>query len=104
MTVHPKIKLSRLRDIGWSLWDPIGLGSPGDGWPESCADEYDSYLLMVSTMLCSGHSREDASEYLRQIAGVQMGLSDVDAGAAKAAANAIADYLETLPDGPSNVP
>ena len=103
MIFQPKIKLSRLRDIGWSLWDPIGLGSPGDGWPESCADEYDSYLLKVSTMLCAGESREDASQYLCQIAGAHMGLSHVDADAATAAANAIADYLETLPDGPRNV-
>ena len=22
---QPRIKLSKLRDIGWRLWDPIGL-------------------------------------------------------------------------------
>lgn len=103
MTSYPKIKLSRLRDIGWSLWDPIGLGSPGEGWPESCADEYDGYLLNVSGLLCAGKSREDASRYLIQIASEHMGLSHVDEQAAIATVNAIAVYLETQPDGPANV-
>ena len=103
MRLNPKIKLSRLRDIGWSLWDPIGLGLPGDGWPESCADEYDAYLLEASNMLCAGKSRKEARLYLRKIAENHMGLSYIDENAATATANAIADYLESLPDGPSNV-
>ncbi len=45
----PKIKLSRLRDIGWSLWDLIGLLKSGQRWEDDeCrpfANEYDAYLL-----------------------------------------------------------
>ncbi|MBB4630217.1 hypothetical protein SAMN04244581_04955, partial [Paracoccus denitrificans] len=50
IATHPRIKLSKLRDIGWSLWDPIGLldpESPAGRWDDeanlSFADEYDSY-------------------------------------------------------------
>jgi hypothetical protein len=31
MTEQAKIKLSRLREIGWSLWDLIGLKGLSDG-------------------------------------------------------------------------
>jgi len=30
LTPPPEIKLSRLRDIGWSKWDPIGLLAVSD--------------------------------------------------------------------------
>lgn len=103
MAYCSKIKLSQLRDIGWSLWDPIGLGLPGEGWPKSCADEYDDYLLHASDMLNAGKSRQDVSRYLVQIASEHMGLSQVDERAAIATVNAIAQYLETLPDGPTKV-
>lgn len=103
MAYYPKIKLSPLREIGWSLWDPIGLGLPGEGWPKSCADEYDGYLLHASDMLNAGKSRQDVSRYLVQIASEHMGLSQVDERAAIATVNAIAQYLETLPDGPTKV-
>jgi len=42
MSSYPPLKLSRLRDIGWREWDPIGLLPQGDAWesyPEF-ADEY----------------------------------------------------------------
>lgn len=52
LTPPPKTKLSRLRDIGWSKWDPIGLLGDGQKWDdEDCqqfADEYDSYLLQAA--------------------------------------------------------
>jgi len=34
LTPPPKIKLSRLRDIGWSKWDPIGLLGDGQQWDD----------------------------------------------------------------------
>jgi hypothetical protein len=40
MTPRPKFKLWRLREIGWRLWDPIGLIGL-EGTPD---DEYDGYL------------------------------------------------------------
>ena len=52
MSKRPKLRLSRLRDIGWSLWDPIGLNDFGDDWESvTFADEYDSYLIKVAGML-----------------------------------------------------
>ena len=33
--------LDKLREIGWALWNPIGLAGP----PATPADEYDAYLL-----------------------------------------------------------
>jgi hypothetical protein len=103
MTIHPKIQLSRLREIGWKLWDPIGLaderGVPDDG----CADEYDRYLLHVVSLLCRGGSKHEAASYLTAIASEHIGLSVVDANAAAVTSQAIADYLNTLPDGPKTI-
>ena len=100
MTLDPKIEISRLREIGWKLWDPIGLvndgGSPDEGW----ADEYDSYLLHVVSILCRGGSKDEATAYLAGIASKHMGLSVVDIKAAAATSHAIADYITSLPDGP----
>ena len=40
MTKRPKIRLSRLRDIGWSTWDPIGLLENNQSWEDvGYADE-----------------------------------------------------------------
>lgn len=49
MTTFPKIQLTRLREIGWKLWDPIGLADENGSCDEERADEYDQYLLHVST-------------------------------------------------------
>ncbi|OYU14485.1 MAG: hypothetical protein CFE37_10860 [Alphaproteobacteria bacterium PA4] len=106
MTRNPKIKLSLLRDIGWELWDPIGLGLPGEGWPEDCADEYDSYLLQVVGMLNQGKSSEEAIEYLDWVRAEHMGMgpsTDVTRQACAATVQAITAYLQTLPDDPLSV-
>ncbi len=60
--IAPTLQLSRLRDIGWTLWDPIGLlgpvGAPTGRWddPEnlSFADEYDRHLIAAATHLRRG--------------------------------------------------
>ena len=103
MTLYPKIRLSRLREIGWKLWDPIGLADDESSPDEGCADEYDRYLLVVASMICRGGSKNEAAAYLTGIASEHMGLSVADAGAAAATSNAIADYLISLPDGPKTV-
>lgn len=103
MTPHPKIQLSRLREIGWTLWDPIGLAHNGASSDELGADEYDRYLLHVVAMLCRGGSKDEATTYLTGIASEHMGLTVVDAEAAAATSHAIADYLTSLPDGPKMV-
>lgn len=95
--------LSRLRDIGWKHWDPIGLAR-GDGAPdEACADEYDQYLVHVARMICQGNSKQESTAYLLGIASEHMGLSVVNAHAAAATTQAIENYLMSLPDGPKTV-
>jgi hypothetical protein len=78
LTPPPKVKLSRLRDIGWSIWDPIGLMGSGQKWDdEDCkpfADEYDSYLIQAAGQLRRGIVDVDVAEYLVQIEADHMGL------------------------------
>ncbi len=77
-TPPPKMKLSRLRDIGWSTWDPIGLLPTGSRWDEadnqSFADEYDSYLIEAAGRLRRGASDIDVIGYLMSIEADHMGL------------------------------
>lgn len=72
--------MSRLRDIGWKLWDPIGLLGPEDNWQdEECApfaDEYDTYLQKAAGMLYRGEERRKVVDYLVQIEAVHMGLGE----------------------------
>jgi hypothetical protein len=74
MTIHATFKLSRLREIGWAKWDPIGVGGPDHGWP---ADEYDAYLLSAAGQLWNGRSVEEVADYLVKIETEHMGLAVV---------------------------
>lgn len=100
MALNPAVQLSRLREIGWTLWDPIGLARPDGTWDEACADEYDSYLLQVVAMLFAGRSKKDASDFLADIASRHMGLSQVNREAAQATVEALSGYIASLPDTP----
>lgn len=77
---QPRIKLSRLRDIGWSLWGPIGLldpeGRPGrwdDEASPSFADEYDSSL---ASQLRLGRLRDEVVAFVVEIETEHMGTGD----------------------------
>lgn len=70
MSSRPKFKLSRLREIGWSLWDPIGLKDVED-WPE---DEYDGYLLYAAYRLWGGMPEIEVADYLVLVETERMGL------------------------------
>ena len=101
MSIHPKIQLSRIRQIGWRDWDPIGLHDGSDFGPSNCADEYDLYLLHVVGLLCQGGARAQSTSYLVQIASEHMGMgSAVDLDASRKTVDAIAAYLSALPDAP----
>lgn len=105
MGAHAKIQLSRLREIGWSLWDPIGLRALGeDDWRDggACADEYDSYLLQVTGMLRRAEPAAHAAAYLETVETERMGLTRNDTTRARAQATiaAIDAYLASLPAGP----
>ncbi|MDA5095074.1 hypothetical protein O2N63_13375 [Aliiroseovarius sp. KMU-50] len=78
LTPPPKIKLSRLRDIGWSIWDPIGLLRSEQKWDDkeclTFADEYDGYLVQAAGQLRRGAPDSDVVDYLVQIESEHMGL------------------------------
>jgi hypothetical protein len=92
--VAPNIQLVRLRDIGWELWDPIGLRDVRD----QCDDEYDRYLLEVVARLERDDATQSVAEYLVTIASEHMGLGQSPSALARASATvaAIKAYLETL--------
>lgn len=72
----PPVKLSILRDIGWTEWDPIGLKAIEGGWEGSdAADEYDDYLLHVAVRLQLGEPDVDLIDYLVGVEMEHMGLS-----------------------------
>ena len=78
LTPPPRIKLSQLRDIGWSLWDPIGLICVDQNWSdEDClpfANEYDNYLIQAASQLRRGVPASDVADYLTKIEVEYMGL------------------------------
>lgn len=78
---------------GGNSGDPIGLAYNGGSPDEGCSDEYDRYLLHVVSMISRGGSKDEATIYLIGIASEHMRLSVVEADAAAATAQAIADYL-----------
>lgn len=95
MTSRPKFQLSRLREIGWSKWDPIGLGGPDYGWP---ADEYDTYLLQAAGQLWHGQPDEAVVDYLVKIETEHMGLAAVPSIRSRAlqVVRSISEYVEPL--------
>lgn len=95
MTARPTFKLSRLREIGWSKWDPIGIGRLNQDWP---ADEYDSYLLQAAGQLWHGQADEAVADYLVNIETDCMGLTAVPGLRSRAldVAKTIREYVESL--------
>ena len=101
MDRQPGIEVTVLRDIGWRLWDPIGLGGPEGGWPEDCADEYDRYLRTAAEMLEQGRPSDEVVEYLAQIVSDHMGLGSrsADRASCVATVEALATYVQSFRDG-----
>jgi hypothetical protein len=95
MISRPTFQLSRLREIGWAKWDPIGVGGPDHGWP---ADEYDAYLLQAAGQLWNGHSNEEVADYLVRIETQYMGLDAAPGIRLRAfeVAKSLGDYVETF--------
>ena len=101
MPKPPILQMSRLREIGWSEWDPIGLVD--SGCPR---DEYDEYLLQTVSRFRRGDQVSEVACYLDTIATDTMGLGRSTPEGLKAAettATKIKAYLDTLPPGPLRV-
>ena len=99
MSPYPEIRLSEVRRIGWRYWDPIGLADGSEFGPANCADEYDSYLLKVVSMLCRGATSDQAAEYLDFIAREHIGMP-IEPASSRSTVNALADYLAQLAESP----
>lgn len=105
LATPPSIKLSRLRDIGWAHWDPIGLLAEGKHWNDedaiSFADEYDSYLIAAAGMLRRGTPDQQVVDFLLQIETDHMALTEQPDSIARAKATVAAikadDELWTYP-------
>lgn len=103
---RPPLALSRLRDIGWTLWDPVGLLPMGGSWQRHpAADEYDPYLLAVAAMLRDGAPEEDGVAFLMEAELVGMGYGEATLtgpraerarSAARRTVAAILAYLDEL--------
>ncbi|MEL7480093.1 MAG: hypothetical protein AAGJ29_00900 [Pseudomonadota bacterium] len=77
MSGRPKLRLSRLRDIGWSVWDPIGLNDFDGKWEGlPFADEYDGYLVQAASMLRANEPDNAAIDYLVKAETEYMGISE----------------------------
>lgn len=95
MSSGPKFQLSKLREIAWSKWDPIGLAELEDGWP---ADEYDRYLLQAAGQIWNGSTDHAVADYLIKIEMEHMGLTaapDIRSRAVDVA-RSLREYVETL--------
>ncbi|OYU40750.1 MAG: hypothetical protein CFE33_01255 [Pseudorhodobacter sp. PARRP1] len=77
---QPRLKLSRLRDIGWEIWDPIGLLLAGSKWSDDAnkpfADEYDRYMTSAASQLRQGAPLEIVIDYLVKIEAQHMGMGE----------------------------
>lgn len=80
LTPPPRIRLSRLRDIGCSIWDPIGLLPGGENWDDPdnlCfADEYDRYLIAAAGQLRRGTAADEVVDYLLKVVTEYMALAE----------------------------
>ena len=94
MSEIPTLKLFRLRELGWTLWDPIGL-APAE---EAFEDEYDSYLLQVASRLWHAQPDDRVCQYLVQIEQEHMGMGGSSSAKERAMAlvSAVNAYLAEL--------
>ena len=80
-----------LRRILMEQWDPIGVA----GMPEA-ADEYDSYVGQVGTMLHEGATQAAIAEYLTGVRTEHMGLPGREAREDEVAAAVTDWYREEM--------
>src|SRR5436305_603370 len=101
MSSRQPLKLSLLRDIGWSRWDPLRLNGSWGGWQHNNgADEYDRYMLRVAGGLQSGEPDGVLVDYLVSIETRHMGLPNSSGARTRAGATvaAVREQLESHQD------
>ncbi|WZH37462.1 MAG: hypothetical protein PIR02_02090 [Microbacterium enclense] len=64
----------RVRAVLWE-WDPIGVRSIGDGWPD---DEYDDLIVPILDALASDPSPDDLAADLSSVIEIDYGLPAPD--------------------------
>lgn len=105
MTTFLPVQVSTLRDIGWSLWDPIGLLPQGASWrDEACrafADEYDAYLTQAAGLIYKGAADREVIRYLVEIETEHMGLGSRDDDTSRV--QAVVDALRVEAGMPNSV-
>ena len=98
MSNSPKVRLSRLRDIGFHDWDPIGLLAEGETWDhKGFADEYDSYLLEAASLIRRGTPESEVVDRLVWVEVEHMGVGESGrADALRRARNTVKAILADL--------
>jgi hypothetical protein len=94
--LRPKFFLSRLREIGWAKWDPIGLRQLEEDWETSCPDEYDGYLMKAAGMLWNGKPNKEVIDYLAWVEADHMGLRNANLPAITETVAALKVYVEQV--------
>lgn len=96
MSQIPTFKLSRLRDIGWTHWDPIGIVN----MRADADDEYGRYLIKAAAMLWKSTCPKDVIDYLLQIEREYMGMGENSSAQDRAATTVaeLATYVAGLRD------
>lgn len=87
--------LPTIREIGFQLWDPLGLAGMSKE-SELIVAEYDQYLISAFSTASKGHDVEDVCRLLLQ-AEIHMGLMD---GGSKDRRVAVAGRLLRLVNQP----
>ena len=96
MSARPKLRLSRLRDIGWTVWDPIGLNDFDGEWENvSFADEYDRYLIQAAGRIRTKEPDEAVINYLLKAETEYMGMPNSIAALERAKATVEAIKSDT---------
>jgi hypothetical protein len=89
-------KIEDLRELGWQIWDPIGMVD----YRKDCEDEYDGYLLSVVGQLSNNTQTSEIVKYLLRIETEHMGLNLRQSAEPRALklVFAIRQYLQSLPE------
>ena len=65
----------KLRDLGFGIWDPIGLLDAGETWEgQPFCDEYDHYLATISARLYRRQTEKKIAEWVVKVEAEDMSL------------------------------